>query len=240
MPSSSESLKRWVALAFGVAIGIALLAYPYLLGGLLARFGVRASCAILLAISLVSIALGARARAAVGARAWPALAIAAALLAGLLSGRPGALLLIPAIVYLGVAEVFARSLAREDSILERGVRFLLPVAPDFIRAYCRGVTWLWTGLLAASGVAIAGLALAGSLAAWQAVTGWGIYALMLVVSAIEFFVRKTWFRYYFHGGPFDRFWSRLFPAENTEQGRRSAEYIRRFREQAAQNARAEG
>ena len=87
---------------------------------------------------------------------------------------------------------------------------------------------------------IAGLALSGRAAPWQAVTGWGIYALMLAISALEFFVRKTWFRYYFHGGLFDRFWARLFPAENTEQGRRSAAYIERYREQAAGDGRARG
>ena len=60
------------------------------------------------------------------------------------------------------------------------------------------------------------------------------------ISALEFFVRKTWFRYYFHGGAFDRFWAKLFPAENTEQGRRSAAYIQRYREKAAGDARARG
>ena len=44
----------------------------------------------------------------------------------------------------------------------------------------------------------------------------------------EFLVRKTWFRYYFHGGPFERFWSRLFPAEATPRGRESLEFIRRY------------
>ena len=240
MPSSERSWQRWLIAGFSAAIGVGLLVYPYLMEGLLARFGVRASCGFLLVVSIVSIALGGRARSAVGVPGWPGLAIAAALGVGVLSGQRAVLLLVPAIVYLGVADFFRRSLAREDSILERGVRLMLPVAPDFIRSYCRGITWLWAALLAASAVAIAVLALAGPAAAWQAVTGWGIYALMLVVSGIEFFVRKTWFRYYFHGGPFDRLWSRLFPAENTEEGRRSAEYIRRFREQAAQSARVRG
>ena len=92
----------------------------------------------------------------------------------------------------------------------------------------------------ASAAVIAGCALAGSVGAWRAVTGWGIYALMLLVSGLEFFVRKTWFRYYFHGGPFDRLWSGLFPPENTEQGRRSAAYIRRCREEMAGSTRARG
>jgi len=232
--------RRWLVAGFAAAVGIGLLFYPYLLEALLARFGVRISCGFLLVVSVASMAVGARARSLVDAPAWPGLAIAAVLGAGALSGQRGPLLLVPAIVYLGLADAFRRSLDREDSILERGVRLVVPEAPDFIRSYCRGVTWLWVALLGASAVAIAGLALAGAAGAWQAVTGWGIYALMLLVSGIEFFVRKTWFRYYFHGGPFDRFWSRLFPADDTEQGRRSAEYIRRYREEAAQRARARG
>ena len=190
----------------------------------------RASCGALLVVSAVSVAFGARARSAVGVGAWPGLAIAAVLGVGAVSGQRGVLLLVPAVVYLALADVFRRSLAREDSIVERAARWAVPEAPDFIRPYCRGLTWLWVAFFAASAAVIAGLALAGSAAAWRAVTGWGIYALMLLVAGLEFFVRKTWFRYYFHGGPFDRFWSSLFPAENTEQGRRSAEYVRRVRD----------
>jgi len=238
--SPERSWGRFGVAGFGAAIGIGLLAYPYLVEGLIARFGVRASCAALLLVSLVSIALRRRAPSALDVPAWPGLAIAAVLGLGVISRQRDALLLIPAIVYLGLSDLFRRSLAREDSLIERAARWIVPEAPDFIRGYCRGVTWLWAALLAASAVAIAGLALAGPASSWQAVTGWGIYALMLVVCGLEFFVRKTWFRYYFHGGPFDRLWSRLFPADNTEQGRRSAEYIRRYREQAAQSARARG
>ena len=53
----------------------------------------------------------------------------------------------------------------------------------------------------------------------------------LALSVVEFLFRKSWFRYYFRGGPFDRLWSRLFPAERTAQGRRSIEAIRRYREE---------
>jgi len=48
---------------------------------------------------------------------------------------------------------------------------------------------------------------------------------MLVASGVEFLVRKTWFRYYFHGGWFDRVWAKLFPAEATPEGRRSMQHI---------------
>ena len=240
MPSPDRSRANALLAGFAAASLIGLLAYPYLVEGLIARLGVRASCAALLGVSLVSLALRRRAPPVLELPAWPGLAIAAVLGLGAIRGQRDALLLIPAIVYLGLADLFRRSLAREDSLIERAARWIVPEAPDFIRGYCRGVSWLWAALLAACAVAIAWLALAGPSDRWQAVTGWGIYAVMLAVSGLEFFVRKTWFRYYFHGGPFDRVWSRLFPAENTERGRRSAEYIRRFREEAAQSARARG
>jgi len=240
VPSPERRWRRLVVAGLLAAIGVGLLGYPYLLESALARFGVRSVCAALLVLGAVSLAFGGRARSAAGVVAWPGLAIAGVLGLGLISGARGALLLVPAFVYLGLAEMFRASLAREDSIIERCARFIVPEAPDFVRPYCRKLTGFWVGFFAASAAVIAGLALAGPAGAWQAVTGWGIYALMLAISALEFFVRKTWFRYYFHGGRFDRFWARLFPAENTEQGRRSEAYIRRYREQAAGDARARG
>ena len=58
---------------------------------------------------------------------------------------------------------------------------------------------------------------------------------MGVLSAIEYAVRKAWFRYY-GGGALDAVWAALLPAENTERGRRSLAYIR----EARARMRAEG
>jgi len=241
VPSPEERWRRLAVAGALTTVGVGLLAaYPYFLEHALARFGVRSVCAALLVLGVVGFAFGGRARSALGVVAWPGLAIAAVLGLGVASGERGALLLVPAFVYLGLAEMFRASLAREDSIIERCALFLVPETPDFVRPYCRRLTWLWVGFFAASAVVIAGLALAGPAGAWQAVTGWGLYALMLAISALEFFVRKTWFRNYFYGGPFDRLWARLFPAENTEQGRRSEAYIQRCREEAAGSTRARG
>jgi hypothetical protein len=55
-------------------------------------------------------------------------------------------------------------------------------------------------------------------------------------AACEFLVRKTRFRYYFRGGPFERCWARLFPAERTARGRRSLAAIEAWR--AAQATKA--
>ena len=105
-----------------------------------------------------------------------------------------------------------------------------PAAPLFIRSYCRKVTGVWAAFFAVSAVVLAVLAVTGPESAWRAASRSGIYTGMGVLTVVEFLIRKTWFRYYYYGGPFDRLWSALFPAENTERGRRSAEYIRRVKE----------
>ncbi len=51
---------------------------------------------------------------------------------------------------------------------------------------------------------------------------------MAAVSAVEYVVRKSWFRYY-AGGLLDRLWAAWLPAENTARGRRSLAYIREAR-----------
>jgi len=104
------------------------------------------------------------------------------------------------------------------------------LTPEFIRSYCRKSTVLWSVFFLANAGILAVLAAHESAEAWARYSGRTVYAEMGVIFVVDFFVRKTWFRYYFHEGPFDRVWSHLFPAENTEAGRRSAAYIRRMKE----------
>jgi hypothetical protein len=82
-------------------------------------------------------------------------------------------------------------------------------------------------------VAVAALAFAASPGRWRAFTARDVWLAMAAVSVVEFFVRKTWFRYYYWNGPFERVWSRLFPAERTAAGRRSLAYIDASRERVA-------
>ena len=65
---------------------------------------------------------------------------------------------------------------------------------------------------------------------WQALSSRTVWILIGGISVAEFLVRKSWFRHYPHGGPFERFWSTLFPPEKTSRGRRSMESIRCWRE----------
>ena len=111
------------------------------------------------------------------------------------------------------------------------MRWIVPVAPDFIRSYCRKTTVLWVGVFLIIAAATAVLAARPDPAAWTRFTSRTVWLLMGLVAVAEFFFRKTWFRHYARGGPFERLWSRLFPAERTERGRRSQEYIRRTKQQ---------
>lgn len=223
--------NRAVAAGLSFLLVALLLAYPLVLEVVLAAAGVRAVSAGLLVLALASLALP-DPPPFLGVRLphWPGVGILLLVGAALLLGSRSPLLCVPALIYGALASVLWQSVRGEDSLFWRAVHRMLPDAPDFIAPYCAKLTRVWAAAFAVSALAIAALALAGPLAWWRALTGWVLYALMAVGALVEFFVRKTWFRYYFRGGPFDRFWSRLFPAERTPQGRRSQEAIRRYRE----------
>lgn len=209
-----------------------ILVYPLVLDGVVSRLGARTTALALLGVALLSLALpDPPALGASRLPRWPRLAIAALLGLAAITTQRLYLLLIPALVYLGLAAFLWASLRGGDSVIHQLVRRALPEAPGFIASYCHRLTGLWAAFFAVCSLWIAALALGGDLRSWESWTGWGLYAVILALSGIEFLVRKSWFRYYFRGGPFDRFWSRLFPAEGTPRGRRSAEAIRQHREQ---------
>jgi uncharacterized membrane protein len=231
-----------VGLTLAVAGLSVAIVYPWAIDFVLERVGVRATAfALAVFAALPLIARGpAAGRGRVAAVGFVAILATAALL-----DDRRALQLLPAWVYLGLA-VFCLENAREDeSILERSVRRVIPEAPLFIRGYCRVLTGLWGGFFGLSALAIAALACFGTPERWRAFTSREVWLAMAAVMVAEFFVRKTWFRYYFHNGPFERFWSRLFPAEATERGRRSLAYIeayyaRRKREASGASGAADG
>jgi uncharacterized membrane protein len=220
--------RTWLGLAL---LAGALVVYPWLIDAALVRLGTRPVAAALLALALLG---GASPFAPAGlpgalprVPGFPA-AIALLLLAALASGDLRALLLVPAAVHLWLCLLFAASLREPVSLIERAARFLQPRAPDFIRSYCRKVTALFAALFAANAAAIAWLVFEGSPDARRAFSAWGVWAPLAVVSALEYAVRKAWFRYY-AGGLLDRLWAALLPAENTERGRRSLAHIREKR-----------
>jgi uncharacterized membrane protein len=222
-----QRLTNWVIVGVvGVGISVGVIVYPYMLQGAITRYGITGVAGALLLLAAISFALpGRRLLDALRGGAAPSLGIPVVLAAAAATAQPVYLQLVPCFVYLTLAYLCFASLRADDSIVERAARFLIPEAPAFIRPYCRKVTWLWVAFFLISAIVIAALAVGGEVEGWKRFSGQILYVSMLTISAIEFIVRKTWFRYYFYRGPIDRLWERWFPPENTAAGRRSMQYI---------------
>lgn len=169
---------------------------------------------------------------------WQRAALLGTLGIAVVTGSARALMLLPALVHLAVAGMMFASLHGEVSMIEIGARVSHPLAPDFIRPYCRTQTRIWSAMFACSAAVTAGLAVTGHVAAHRAWTGWQFWTLLGAYCTAEFFWRKAWFRY-FGQGPFDRLLARIFPPENTERGRLSQAYLLRMREELARLAEIE-
>jgi uncharacterized membrane protein len=213
------------------AVGVgALLAtvYPPVAERALAAWGVRPVAAALVAIGALSLFAWQRvdgaARVPLAQRA--ALLVLPALAAA--SGQGVFLRLVPAAIQALIAALFVVSLRGGGSLFYDAARALHPYAPDFIAPYCRRSTMVFAAIFALQA------AFAAVLAFWPPTSGWGvasgiwIWTPVAAASAVDWVVRKSWFRY-FGPGPVDRILRRLLPPENTAAGRRSLEYIRRMR-----------
>ena len=135
------------------------------------------------------------------------------------------LLLLPVVVNLYLLVTFGRTLVegKGPPMIERFARLVEDDLPDFTHPYCRKVTLLWCAFFVANASGIAWLAYFAPLEWWTLYTGLLFYLLLAALQAVEFCVRKLWFRYY-QDGPLDRQLARLFPAERTRNGRRSLAY----------------
>jgi len=238
-----------LALALGLAGVFFAIVYPWAIDAVLERLGTRATAGTLLAIAALAliparpplrgrrdrsggrpserIATLARGRSMARSRLASLCFLATLVCAAMLDDRRF-LRLLPAWVYLGMTLYCLENVRSEQSIIEQGVRWVIPEAPDFIRGYCRVLTGLWGGFFLLTAVIIAVFAFAMPPERWRSLMSRDVWFAMAGVMGLEFFVRKTWFRYYFRKGPFERFWAQLFPAEATARGRRSLEYIEAY------------
>ena len=188
----------------------------------------------MLALGLASLALSRRAEraeptaAAPGRGRWlralplalPALAVA--------SGDERFLRLVPAAIEAGLCGVFLASLRGNGSILQQAALLLEPFAPDFIGPYCRKATAAFAALFALQAVALARVAVTAPGTDWAMTSSLLVWLPTLAFTALEFLVRKAWFRHY-GGAPWDRLLRALLPPERTARGRRSLAYIRQKR-----------
>jgi uncharacterized membrane protein len=207
--------------------------YPWAIDIVLERLGTRTTAVGLLVVSILTLLPSRRAQPGelrVGGQGIErsrvaSLCFIATLVGAILLDDHRLLRLLPAWVYFGMSLFCYENARSEQSIIEQGVRWALPEAPGFIRDYCRALTGLWGVFFLLTAATIAVFAVAMPPESWRLLMSRDVWFVMAGVMVIEFFVRKTWFRYYFRNGPFERFWARLFPAEATERGRRSMEYI---------------
>lgn len=204
------------------------LAFPLLAVWALDAFGARAAAAGIFALGLAGFALSLRRAPVPGFGPAPrALVLALPGLAAL-SGDARFLQLVPAAIEALLCAVFLGSLAGGGSILQKAALTLEPFAPDFIGPYCRKATLAFAALFAVQTVALVVLALTAPGPGWAARASLLVWGPTLLATALEFAVRKAWFRHY-GDGPVDRALRRLMPPENTALGRRSLEYIRKRR-----------
>jgi uncharacterized membrane protein len=234
-PPSDMTAAQGLGLLAAMAL---VLLSGFATGHLIETFGVRAAAVLLFALATgASMGLGGLAPGGRALSFLERLAILGTLTIAIATGAAEAIALVPAIVHALVARALLSSAGDEESLIEKAARISHPLAPAFIRPYCRKLTAVWAGLFAASAIVTATLALGATLDAHRAWTGWMFWTVLGIFSFVEFFWRKAWFRYY-GTGPFDRLLARMFPPQNTARGRRSAAYVASMRSELARLAEA--
>jgi uncharacterized membrane protein len=225
--ASGRGARPSLALTLVGAGMLLAVGYPLAAARAVEAFGPRAVGAALLALGLAGVVLSRR-RSIPGFGLW--LRVLAVGLPGLalLAGDARFLALVPAAIQAVLCGLFLGSLRGGSSILAQAARTLEPYAPDFIDPYCRKATLAFAALFALQSVALATLGVAAPGPGWALRASFLIWVPTLVAAAIEFLVRKAWFRNYSET-PWDRVLRVLFPPENTAQGRRSLDWIRRKR-----------
>jgi uncharacterized membrane protein len=123
---------------------------------------------------------------------WLGAAALATVLAGasLLGERWGPLKLYPALVNLVMFGLFAMSLWRGPTVVERLARLRETNFPPAAIAYTRRVTQVWCGFFVVNGLIAVATALWASAAVWALYNGLLAYAAMGVLMGAEWLVRR--------------------------------------------------
>lgn len=171
------------------AVGAVVACYPFLVYASRDHVQPRHLALLLAAVFLLRAARARRSRAG---GPWAALASACVLfmLAAGLSNEPGMLLAYPVFVSLLFLCVFAHSLARPPTVVERLARLQDPRLPPRGVAYTRKVTLAWCVFFIANASLSAGTAWHGDPWVWSLYNGVVSYALMGMLMAGEMLVRR--------------------------------------------------
>jgi uncharacterized membrane protein len=195
----------------GVISGLFVAVSPFVLYWTLTRHDVTFAALVLIAwviVRTIPIVLTAKSEQRRAALQLPAIALAFALL-GLISDNGTWLLVMPAATQATFGLAFLRSL-KTTPLIEHFARMVKPALSDGELVHCRRWTRVWGYyliVLAAIGLVLARVA---SLAVWTIYVGIVTYALVGVLFAVEYIVRKLSFREYGRN-PLDWVLSKLFP-----------------------------
>lgn len=166
-------------------LGVVTLAYPVVVYLSLGHFEPRWLALLLLAIALVRLGLGRT------VATWGVVAVALSL--AVLTWVGNALMpikLYPVAVNAFMLVMFAATIVRPPSAIERLARLREPDLPEVAVAYTRKVTLVWCAFFLLNGCIALATALWGTEAQWTLYNGAIAYVLMGVIAAIEWLVRK--------------------------------------------------
>jgi uncharacterized membrane protein len=188
------ALPRAVTASLSAALMIALALYPLFVYLSIGRFGVAPVAAALAVACLVRlIVLRRRGGQKLGSNELLIVCVGGIVLAGvsLLVDSPEAVRYYPVLVNAGLLTMFAASLIRPPSLVERFARLRHPDLPPAAVAYTRHVTIAWTVFFAVNGAVALYTAIWTPLATWAWYNGFIAYLLIAALFGIELLVRTA-------------------------------------------------
>lgn len=185
-------LARMLATSLSVAAILVLAIYPLLVYTAIGRVGPGGVAAILAAVCLVRlVVLRRRGRASFGGAYLELICVGGMVLAAVSFwlDSSGAVLYYPVLVNAALLLVFAASLVRPPSVIERIARLRDPALPPAAVVYTQRVTAVWAVFFVLNGAAALYTARFTSLETWALYNGLIAYLLMGALFAIELAIR---------------------------------------------------
>ncbi len=188
-------LSRTVGTSLSVLAGVALASYPVLVYATIGRFGPAGIAVVLVVICVARLAaLNFRGRGSVGGRGIVLVCIGGLVLAAVSYWRDSSspVLFYPALVNAVLLTMFAVSLWRPPTIIERIARIREPELPPAAVIYTRRVTIVWSVFFALNGAAALYTAVATPVETWTLYNGFIAYLLIGALFVAELAVRSVW------------------------------------------------
>lgn len=192
----SSRAQRRIGLALSVMTYLVALIYPFAIYFGMLQFGARGVGFVI--IILTSPIVVRRAR-RINSRAIGTLLEAPVIIGGLaiftvVIDNIAAVLALPVLINAALFVTFARSLHKEQSIVENFALLLVSNLSAAEITYCRSVTRAWCVFFIANGVIAAVLGIVAPLSWWVIYTGLVSYALIGVFFSVEVLIRFHRFR----------------------------------------------